>query len=290
MAAIGDQDSSAGATAPPPTLPTEEPDLEATRAAEETAAQPQPSDTPVPTPTEAIDFDTWMQSAKILLYEDMVARVDTNRYVRDTLDEMGLSYKDDGNAQGWLKTDLAGGESWDLVIIAAEAKKSAQGELFDYVIQALDQGASVIFEVWFLNQTHASTGSMLLDRCGIDFYANWYNVPPAGQVMFPVSNHSLLNDPHSLSFTNVTSFWWDPSRKEDYDIGDLMKLGSGGDAAILASSQPQESNTHGTLTLCIDERLILQTFSSHQIVFDDMTLVWENYIRHALRVRLEGLQ
>jgi hypothetical protein len=38
----------------------------------------------------------------------------------------------------------------------------------------------------------------------------------------------------------------------------------------------------------MDGHLILQTFSSHQLTFDAMSPVWENYIYNALQVRLLG--
>ena len=67
-----------------------------------------------------------MKTANILLYEDMTTRLDTIRYVKPALDKMGLKYKDDGAAGGWLRDDVAKGpgegKPWDLVIIAAEDK------------------------------------------------------------------------------------------------------------------------------------------------------------------------
>ena len=71
-----------------------------------------------------------MKTANILLYEDMTTRLDTIRYVKPVLDKMGLKYKDDGAAGGWLKDDVAKGpgegKPWDLVIIAAEDKERSR--------------------------------------------------------------------------------------------------------------------------------------------------------------------
>ena len=236
-----------------------------------------------------------MKSASILLYEDMVGYLDTPRYIMETLDAMGLPYKDDGSAKGWLKTDLLGGAPqggpWDLVIIASEAKSGVQGEFFQFVLDALDQGSSVIMEAWYLDQTYRGTASALLGRCGIDFQGDWEKVPPRAMVMFPRdAEHPLLHEPNTLSFTKVTDYWWDPSGDDVYDIGDLVKIVPGGDAKLLVGTNPAYEDTHGTVTVCMDGRLILQTFSSHQLHLDTMTQVWENYIRFALKTRFESLE
>ncbi len=80
------------------------------------------------------DFESWMKSANILLYEDMVNNPNTNRYVKDTLKGMGidcsqkgdLPCKDVGSAQGWFREDLEkgsiDGKPWDLLIVASEHK------------------------------------------------------------------------------------------------------------------------------------------------------------------------
>jgi hypothetical protein len=110
--------------------------------------------------------------------------------------------------------------------------------------------------------------------------------------MFPLdASHPILNEPNSgLSFTDVTSFWWDPNGRIAYDIGDLMENSMTGDARLLVGTQASEKTSHGTLTVCMNGQLILQTFSSHQLTFEAMKPVWENYIYNALKVRLSGAQ
>ena len=265
----------------------------ATRAAEETnTAIEALAQTPQSLSPE--ELRTKMKSANILLYEDMVGNLDTNRYVKDTLDNMGLSYKDDGSAEGWLKSDLSGGapngKPWDLVILANEAKSNVSGEFFEYVNDALDSGASVIMEVWYLDKSYTGTASTILARCGIDFQANFYKIPPARMVMFPLDfTHPVLQEPNAgMSFTDTTSYWWDDSGQVAYDVGDLVKLSGGGDAQLLLGTQATEKSTHGTLAVCLDGRLTIQTFSSHNLTFNSMQPLWENYIYNALKVRFEG--
>jgi hypothetical protein len=236
-----------------------------------------------------------MESANILVFEDMTSRLDTNRYARDTLDKMGLPYVDVGSAKGWLKSEVSSGgpdgRGWDLVIIAAETKdKGAAGEYFEYVLDLLDQGVSVIFEVWYLDQVHGGAASTLMNRCGITYEGNLLKVPPARMVMFTLDyDHPIMKQPNSgLNFTDTMSFWWEDG--ESFDTGDLVKVSLTGDATLLVGSMADEKQSHGTVTVCMNDRLILQTFSSHNLTYNAMQPLWENYIYNALRVRFETAQ
>jgi hypothetical protein len=105
----------------PPAQPPQQPTQEAVQPAPLQPQQPpqQPTQEVVVQPQQppAGNIQEQMKNAQILLYEDMVSDPSEYRYVKRTLDAMGLRYKDDGNAQGWLKSDLLGnspsGEPWD---------------------------------------------------------------------------------------------------------------------------------------------------------------------------------
>ena len=267
--------------------------LQSTQAALETANSTQAIAPTVPAVSEA-DLNAFMKSANILLYEDMIAREETTRYVKKTLDMMGLTYKDDGSAQGWLKEDLTSGapngKPWDLVIIAAEDKAGVSGgEFFTYVSNLIDEGASAILEVWYLDKSSQGTALSLLGRCGVQFQLNWYKIPPAGRALFSLApDNPVLREPNSgLSFTKSTDYWWDPTGKIDYDIGDLMKIASGGDATLLLGTKAEDKTGHGTVTVCLGGQLILQTFSSHSLAYEAVGPLWQNYIYNALRTRMQ---
>lgn len=232
-----------------------------------------------------------MKSASILLYEDIVYRSDTTRYVKRTLDEMGLKYVDTGSAIGRFKSQLLtggpGGKGWDLIIVASEAKSGASGEFYQYISEALDKGSSVIYELWYLDEKMGANGEALLSRCGVEFQRDWANVPPEREVMFPVNDtHPIMHEPNDgLTFTKVTDFW-----AYNFDLGDLLRKSMvGGDATILVGTIGTESTNHGTLTVCIDDQLTMQTFSTHQLTYDVMRRVWENYIYNALKTRMRHL-
>jgi len=238
------------------------------------------------------ELDAFMKSANILLYEDMIGRTDTIRYVKKTLETMGLSFKDVGSALGWfneaVNTGASDGKPWDLVIIAAEDKTASQGSFFSDASTLLDKGASVILETWDIDKTGYGTAQNLLSACGVEHQLDYYKIPPARQVLFTLApDHPVLREPNSgLTFTKTTSFWWDSTGKQAYDVGDLLQIASGGDARLLLGTMAEDITGHGTLTVCMEGRLTLQTFSSHSFTFDVAGPLWENYIHNALKMRM----
>ena len=230
--------------------------------------------TQTPELSETENLISLMKSANILLYEDMVENRDARRYIRDTLESMKLPYTDLGSAEGWLKSSMIGGvpggDEWDLIIIATEAKMGISGEFFQYINDALDKDISVILEIGYFDQIANGIANEVLERCGVAFQSDWRKIHPSRMVMFPMGSlHPILNEPNSgLSFTKVTEYWWDPSGEKEYDIGDRMQLTFAGDAILLLGTSAIDKNKNGTLTNCINNRLTLQTFSSHQIAYD----------------------
>lgn len=272
-----------------------EQDEQATQTARQTAL----AATYIPKPSVTVDMEARMDSAKILLFEDMANRLNTNRYIKDTLDQMGMPYVDVGSAKGWLETEIASGgpdgKGWDLVIIAAEDKSGGiGGEFFDYVLDALNEGASVIFEVFYINKIYGGAAFDLLARCGIEYQGDMIKIPPTRMVMFPLdSTHPILQEPNAgLTFTDTKGYWWDDKEgpEESYDTGDLVKKAMGGDANLLIGTVADEKKSHGTVTVCMDDRLILQTFSTHNLTFNAMQPLLENYIHYGLKTRFQSSQ
>jgi len=280
-------------------------DIEATQlalAAQQTSAAqqqiqatqpPPPTQPPLQEPTVASqDFDEMMKSASILLYEDMVEIPAEYRYVKRTLDTMGLRYKDDGNAMGWLKSDLLGGSPsggpWDLIIIAAEWREQISGEYFDYLNDVLNQGTSVIVEAWYIDQVSEGKVSTILTKCGVQVYPYF---PATGSVndviVWPLpgmSSHPLLSQPNGgLRFTKARDTWlW------TFDLGSHTAYTGRGDAQILMGTDAQDGNKDGVLTVCMGGQLTLMTFSSHSFPYDIMYPLWENMIYNSLKIRLTG--
>jgi hypothetical protein len=270
------------------------------------ATAPAAADAPTLPPTGAVPTETpsgldeaalqeRIKTANILLFEDMVIRNNTNRYIKDTLVRMGLPFKDDGNAVGWLVDDLGSGppngEAWDLVILGIEDKVGAQSGLFNYALQALDAGSAVIMETWFFSSTYGSGASqVVLDRCGLDYQGDRIKIAPANMHMFPMAHdHPLLNEPNSgIPLSKTNGYWWDAAGRTPYDTGDLLKLTPDSTSELVIGAQPDNAIDHGMLAVCENGRFILQTFSSHTLTYDAMTLLWENYIYNTLKARFEA--
>jgi len=233
-----------------------------------------------------------MKTAQILLYEDMVSDPSEYRYVKKTLDAMDLNYKDDGNAQGWLKSDLLGnsptGKPWDRVIIAAEWRSDVTGEYFDYIDKVLDSGTPVILESWILDSVSQGRVSPILAKCGVQVYPYFPKTMSVNDVLlWPIadtSQHPIMNDPNGgMRFTRARDKWI-----FSMDLGSLMALTGRGDAIFLLGTDASSNFKDGALTVCMKGHLILQTFSSHSFEWDTMYPLWENYITNALKVRFSG--
>ncbi|MBC8503559.1 MAG: hypothetical protein H8D34_01790, partial [Chloroflexi bacterium] len=102
-----------------------------------------------------LEFQSWMRSANILLFEDMAFL----GYVQPALDAMSLSYVDVDDALGHFKTQLLsggpGGQGWDLIISAKEAREQVSGEFYVYLNDALNAGSSIIIEEWNIDDIAA---------------------------------------------------------------------------------------------------------------------------------------
>jgi len=267
-----------GSEPPPPPEPT-------------TPSEPEPTTPSEPPPVE-VDYDAMMKDANILLYEDIVNQPKLARYVKKTLDSMGLNYKDDGSAKGWLKSDLLSGgpngKGWDLIIIALEYRTGISGEYFTYVNQALNSGASVILEIWYLDQISGGEVSTILTKCGVEVDRNYVgkNRAPEDIIVWPLpgaNENPVMQDPNGgLTFTKVWTTW-------SYDdLGDLMQLTGRGDAQLLLGTLATSNKDHGVLTVCMDGKFTLMTFSSHSYPYNVTYPLWENMITNALKVRFAG--
>jgi hypothetical protein len=278
-------------------------DAQQEASSDQSADNPAPSDTPTPseTPesepasdqpaTNPEDFETWMQSASILLYEDMTGNVRGRRYIKPALEAMGLKqFVDVRDALGNYKTQLLsggpGGQGWDLIISGKEDRASVQGEFYVYLNDALNQGSSVIIEDWDVDGIASGKISAILSRCGVRLHRDWINQPLSKQLLFPINGpnpiHHFPNE--GIALTNPSGFW------QGFDLGDLLKLRPGSAAIPLWGARVNVTDSYLTAVSCLDGQLIIQTYSSHSYGEDRIMLMWQNYIHNALKTRYEYLQ
>ncbi len=267
--------SSNEAAAPTPTPPA--------------VAPPTPIPLPAATPTASLpDFETWMRSAQILVYEDMIAATDVKPYLADALDGLGVSYVYVGDALGRFKTQLVagapGGGSWDLIISAQEAHTAVSGEFYEYLDDALAAGSAVIIENWDIDAIWRGKIERIFSRCGVEFQEDWPQPSTNDQVLAPLNaDHPIHHTPNEgIMLSNPTNYW-------GYEYGDLIRLRPGSEALLLWGTLPNTPDRNGLAAVCVDGRLILQTYCTHSYGYDRVVPMWENYIYNALRARYEYL-
>jgi hypothetical protein len=230
-----------------------------------------------------LDLARAMKSAKILLFEDMSASRYL-RYAKEALDRDEYFYQDVGSAKGWFKSQLLSSVEWDLVIAAAEARRDFGGEFFEYLDQQVEQGASVIVEYWDWDAAPNGKAQLLLERCGVSHQSDWYE--PDLRVFFWLApEHPVFFEPNQIpaGLRNAPALW-------SGDLGDLFRLEPGRteqsqSAVLLAGTSPQYRSDHAILVSCVDGRVILQGFSSHEYAKEDMIALWQNYIYQTLKSR-----
>jgi hypothetical protein len=243
---------------------------------------PTPAETDTPMPSATMDASAKMKSAKILLFEDVSGEY-LPRYVQQALDGLGLPYVDVTDHLGDFKEQLLSGTKWDLVISAEEARTGVRGEFFEYIQTQLNSGSSVILEVWTLDSIVNGKIGPLVRKCGVKYQSDWFDPPDNERsIWWLAPDNPVLNQPNKgLSLAHPVIYW-------SGDIGDLIALSSGGDATLLGGTVPSRKSDFGTLAVCMQGRLTLQTFSSHDYKDSEMIPLWENYIYNALLARFEG--
>ncbi|MBC8496665.1 MAG: hypothetical protein H8D37_03290, partial [Chloroflexi bacterium] len=152
---------------------------------------------------------------------------------------------------------------------------------------ALNAGSSIIIEEWNIDDIAAGKISVILGRCGVEFQRDWINIPLEQQLLFPINgDHPIHHFPNEgISLTNPTNNWqWD-----FFDLGDLLRLRPGSDAKLLWGARSAIKDSYATAVVCVDGRLIIQTYGSHSYGADRVVMMWSNYIYNALMARYEFL-
>lgn len=234
-------------------------------------------------PTPGVE--SMIQTANILLFENMSGQriygVYHPQYVEEALNWAGYAFTDVGSAQGWFKDQLLSPTQWDLIIASSEANNALQGEYFDYLLTHLENGAAVIIEIWDLDQMAGGKITPLLEKCGVAFDKDWGRASEVAMWQL-APDHPIFNYPNSgISMQNTSPFWVD-------DHGDLMKLTSTGDAQLLLGTQPNNPGDHGTLVTCVQGRLLIQTFRSHDFARQSVVALWENTAHFTLKSKFES--
>jgi hypothetical protein len=231
-----------------------------------------PPPPPVAQPTATPDIQQQMPNAKILVYEDTL---DIGFWIKDSLNNMGLSYTHVSDAIGDFMSNLNSGINWDLIIVGAESKGGVQGEFWDVIADHINgnKKTALIAEIWYLDLVGEGRIKPVLANCGISYQRDW---PLADSIYWLVPNSPVFNQPNTvMPFLHYSRYWAD-------EAGDLIRLIPGSKATLLAGLQQNEKSSYGLIASCYDGRVIFQTFSNHDYRQNEVLLLWENYITYVL--------
>lgn len=270
--------------APQPAVPTQEP-------------PPAPASTePVPVPateappTEAPDLSARINASNILVYEDMVGNPAYVPVVTNALNSMSFSggkVVNVGDALGDFRNAANSATVWDLMIVAAEDRDSFSGEMFEMMYDHINNGGAVIIEIWYLDQVVSGKVAPILRDCGVTLFRDWTRGRDYDPFNYSIywldKTHPLLSTPNTVEPPSYPYPVWFG------DAGDLIELGLGGDAVLVGGLFPNRKNDYGALASCLEGRMVIQTFSTHDYKQDLMEALWENYITYTLMKHYEHL-
>lgn len=264
------------------------------------AAQPAPTQEPppqaeatepAPAPaTEAPPLDTseLIKASNILIYEDIVGNPAYVPIVTRVVNAMSFSggrVINVGDALGDFLSHANSATEWDLMIVAAEDRDSFSGEMFEVMYDHINNGGAVIIEIWYLDDVVNGKVAPIMRDCGVTLFRDWWrdrNYDPFDYSIYWLDKtHPLLSTPNTVEPPSYPYPVWFG------DAGDLIELGSGGDAVLVGGLFPNRNNDYGTLASCLEGRMVLLTFSSHDYKEDLVEALWENYITYTLTKHYE---
>jgi hypothetical protein len=241
-----------------------------------TAVLPSPTEAP---PTATPDIESWMKTAKILVYEDTPY---IGTWIKDTLQSMGLKYTFVGDAMGDFMQNLNSGIPWDLIIVGAESHDYVSGDFFDVISRkVVEDKTALIVEMWYLDLVSAGRIQPLTTKCGIKLQKTYDG---ASSIYWLESDSPVFNQPNTAPpLIHYDQYW-------EWQSGDYVKLLPGSQATLLAGMYQNRNSDYGVIASCFEGRVIFQTFCNHDYHQTDVQLLWENYIYNTLRSRFAAIE
>jgi hypothetical protein len=141
-----------------------------------------------------------------------------------------------GDAVGNFMSQLNSPTQWDLIVVAAEARSGVRGEFWDVIYNQVQRGAALVTEIWYLDDIINGRISPLMSECGLKLYRDWERAPGYDVLDYSLywldSQHEIFSNPVVVEPLYTPTIYWEG------DAGDLLALGPGGDAVLLAGTHP----------------------------------------------------
>lgn len=247
------------------------------------APQPEAIVTNAPLAATEVDMDALIKASNILIYEDVVGDPTLVPIVGNVVDAMNFSggkVINTGDAMGRFREHANSAVKWDLMIVAAEARSGFSGELFEVMYDHINNGGAVIIEIWYLDRVVQGKISPILNDCGVTLFRDWqrnYSYDPYDYSIYWLDqSHPLISTPNIAQAPSYPYPVWFG------DAGDLLELSSGGDAVLVGGLHANRSSDYGVLASCLEGRMVIQTFSTHDYKLEIVQALWENYIINTL--------
>ncbi len=233
--------------------------------------------TQAPTAVQApptADVEAQIKNAKVLVYENTDER-GIGMWIQDALNGMGMKFTQTGSYSGHFMEYLNSGTVYDLIIVGAEDKDTISGEFWDVInTRLIRDKAAMIAEIWYLDTEANGPISKVLGGCGIRYDRDW---EVADSIYWWDPTHPVFNEPNTvLPLLHYDRYWASQT-------GDKIRIGSGGDATLLAGLSASPSTNGAVLASCYEGRVIIQTFSDHDYHQEDIIPLWQNYIHYTLK-------
>lgn len=234
-------------------------------------------------PPVQVDMNALIKASNILIYEDIVGDPSLVPIVGNTVNAMNFSggkVINTGDAMGKFRDYANSATQWDLILVSAEARPVFSGELFEVMYDHINNGGAVIIEMWYLDDVVNGKIAPILNDCGVTLFRDWERTtkydPYDYSVYWLDQSHPLLSTPNIAQAPSYPYPEWFG------DAGDLLELSSGGDAVLVGGLHANRKSDYGVLASCLDGRMVIQTFSTHDYKMGVMQALWENYIINTL--------
>jgi len=259
-----------------------------------TSEPPQPSveDTVAPQPsTSAVDMKARIKASNILIYEDIYADPTLKSIVNNAVKSMSFSggkVVNVADALGKFRDYANSATKWDLMIVASEVRTSFSGEMYEMMYDHINNGGAVIIETWYLDKVVNGKIAPILNKCGITLFRDWTRNEKYDPYKYSIywldTSSPLISTPNTVAAPSYPYPVWFG------DAGDLLELTPGGDATLVGGLFSKRNSDYGVLAECMDGRMVIQTFSSHDYKVDLIQPLWVNYITYTLTNHYKYIQ
>ena len=255
-----------------------------------------PTNTPLPSQSPTSDtaaLNKQIKAANVLYYDDPDADLRLVPRVDKAVQAFGFSggtILNASNRPGTFVTQLQD-QRWDLVILSVESRETVNiGDtgFFNGIYEHINRGGALIVETWNLDEDQSSLGGLLLNACDAHVEKDWHrgeDFELGKFVLFKLPNAgNIFEEPRLIEMPLHPTIFWEG------DAGDFIRLSPDGSSHLLAGEPSPYEDNYGLLTSCLDGRMVLQTFSTHDYPLYQTVRLYQNMMHYTLSNYFSGMK